>query len=97
MIYTGAFAAVAVVGAIYGAGLKAQKEYQEEKQQVVEASYEDRIEYLEQRRAMLVTQKMPLERRLRELRERMRMEEMREVKEGSSSGGEGNVAAGGEK
>ncbi|KAI2619688.1 hypothetical protein GGR54DRAFT_647828 [Hypoxylon sp. NC1633] len=71
MIWTGAFAAVTIVGAIYGAGLKTQKEYHEEKQKVLESSAADRIRDLEARRAALLTQRAPLERKLRELRNRI--------------------------
>lgn len=72
MILTGAFAAVAIVGAIYGAGLKTQEEIKQEKDKIAEASIEDRIRDLEARRSTLVSQRIPLERKLDGLRARMR-------------------------
>ncbi|KAI0201829.1 hypothetical protein F4808DRAFT_99874 [Astrocystis sublimbata] len=71
VIWTGAFAAVTIVGAIYGAGLKTRQEYHAEKSQVLEAPVEERIQVLEARRAHLVAQKRPLERKLEELRLRV--------------------------
>ncbi|KAI0600714.1 hypothetical protein F4775DRAFT_590273 [Biscogniauxia sp. FL1348] len=79
MIWTGAFAAVGVVGAVYGAGLKTQQEYQAEKKHIAELSIEDRIRDLEGRRAELVAQRWPIERKIDELRARMR-------RDGSGSG-----------
>ncbi|TRX98468.1 hypothetical protein FHL15_000542 [Xylaria flabelliformis] len=75
MIWTGAFAAVTIVGTIYGAGLKTQQEYHTEKKQVLEAPIEDRIRTLEARRAQLVSQRRPLERKLEELRLRVQKED----------------------
>ncbi|KAI8627068.1 hypothetical protein F5Y19DRAFT_187798 [Xylariaceae sp. FL1651] len=71
MIWTGAFAAVTIVGAIYGAGLKTQQEYKAEKKQILETPPEERILALEARRAALVNQKRPLEQKLEELRLRV--------------------------
>ncbi|KAI2634712.1 hypothetical protein GGS26DRAFT_589631 [Hypomontagnella submonticulosa] len=81
LIWTAAFAAVTIVGAIYGAGLKTQQEYKSEKQKIVESTPEDRIRDLEARRAALLTQRMPLERKLRDLRARME-------KDGAAAGAE---------
>ncbi|KAF3061259.1 hypothetical protein GL218_02820 [Daldinia childiae] len=75
LIWTGAFAAVTIVGAIYGAGLKTQSDFKQEKRQIVEATPEDRIRYLEARRAALVAQKFPFERKLADLRARMSAQE----------------------
>ncbi|KAI1445208.1 hypothetical protein F5Y02DRAFT_418260 [Annulohypoxylon stygium] len=75
-VLTGAFAAVAVVGAIYGAGLKTQQEYKTEKRQIVEASVEDRIQGLEGRRATLLAQRRPIERKLDDVRARIRAQEL---------------------
>ncbi|KAI1744509.1 hypothetical protein F4680DRAFT_443784 [Xylaria scruposa] len=75
MIWTGAFAAVTIVGTIYGAGLKTQQEYHTEKKQVLKAPVEERIHALEARRAQLVTQRRPLEKKLEELRLRVQKEE----------------------
>ncbi|EMR72297.1 hypothetical protein UCREL1_658 [Eutypa lata UCREL1] len=76
IIWTGAFAAVTIVGAIYGAGLKTQQEYKSEKKQVVQASVEDRIAVLENRRATLMSQKIPLDNKLAGLRKRMEAKEI---------------------
>ncbi|OTA95423.1 hypothetical protein M434DRAFT_64359, partial [Hypoxylon sp. CO27-5] len=75
IIWTGAFAAVTIVGAIYGAGLKTQQEYKEEKKRIIEASPEDRIRALEDRRAVLVRERAPLERKLGEVRARIKAQE----------------------
>ncbi|KAI1080493.1 hypothetical protein F5B20DRAFT_589274 [Whalleya microplaca] len=77
MIWTGAFAAVTAVGAIYGAGLRTQQEYKAEKKQVLEASVEDRIRGLEEARAGLVKQKLPLEKKLGEAQRRIRAHELK--------------------
>ncbi|OTB07348.1 hypothetical protein M426DRAFT_8725 [Hypoxylon sp. CI-4A] len=87
LIWTGAFAAITIVGAIYGAGLKTQQEYKQEKQKIVEASVEDRVRNLEQRRAALVTQRAPLERKLAELQARIRAQESAGA--GADAGAEG--------
>ncbi|KAI0487405.1 hypothetical protein F4859DRAFT_509972 [Xylaria cf. heliscus] len=81
VIWTGAFAAITIVGAIYGAGLKTQQEYQTEKKQVLEAPVEDRIAILEARRAQLVAQRRPLERKLEGLRLRVQKEKEKETSE----------------
>ncbi|KAI1457365.1 hypothetical protein F4805DRAFT_457930 [Annulohypoxylon moriforme] len=78
-VLTAAFAAVAIVGAIYGAGLKTQQEYKKEKRKIVEASAEDRIRDLEGRRATLVAQRRPIERKLDDLRARMRAQELKDA------------------
>ncbi|KAI0112890.1 hypothetical protein F4814DRAFT_325849 [Daldinia grandis] len=75
VIWTGAFAAITIVGAIYGAGLKTQSEFKQEKRKIVEATPEDRIRDLEARRAALVMQKFPFERKLTALRARMSAQE----------------------
>ncbi|KAI0975765.1 hypothetical protein F4678DRAFT_281669 [Xylaria arbuscula] len=74
LIWTGAFAAVTIVGSIYGAGLKTQQEFHAEKKQILETPIEERISALEAHRARLVTQKMPLERKREELRLRIQKE-----------------------
>ncbi|KAI0805480.1 hypothetical protein GGR55DRAFT_278772 [Xylaria sp. FL0064] len=71
MIWTGAFAAVTIVGSIYGAGLKTQQEYRAEKKKILETPIEERIATLEARRAQLESQKRPLERKREELRLRI--------------------------
>ncbi|KAI1813156.1 hypothetical protein GGS20DRAFT_496324 [Poronia punctata] len=75
LIWTGAFAAVTIVGAIYGAGLKTQQEYKTEKKKFIETPPEERIRTLEERRAALVTTKRPLEKKLGELRLRVQEQE----------------------
>ncbi|ORY67466.1 uncharacterized protein BCR38DRAFT_337093 [Pseudomassariella vexata] len=83
LIWTGAFAAVTIVGSLYGAGLKTQREYKAERQQFIEATPEERIHALEHRRGVLMSQKIPLEMKLRDLRVRLKAEE---------AGAEGDVA-----
>ncbi|KAI1392187.1 uncharacterized protein F4822DRAFT_425398 [Hypoxylon trugodes] len=87
LVWTGAFAAITIVGAIYGAGLKTQQEFKQEKQQIIESTPEDRIRDLETRRAMLVKQKMPLERKLVALRERMKAQELEAAAAAEGSSG----------
>ncbi|KAI0162223.1 hypothetical protein GGR57DRAFT_453442 [Xylariaceae sp. FL1272] len=82
VIWTGAFAAVTVVGAIYGAGLKSQQEFKAEKRQIIQESPEQRIRALEHRRAQLLMARLPLERKLEKVRRRVEEEDR-----GSSSGG----------
>ncbi|ETS84778.1 hypothetical protein PFICI_02803 [Pestalotiopsis fici W106-1] len=78
IVWTVAFAAVTIVGAIYGAGLKTQQEYKAEKQQIIESTTEDRISDLENRRALLMNSRMPLERKLTALQARMKAKEAEE-------------------
>ncbi|KAI5921745.1 hypothetical protein F4810DRAFT_676651 [Camillea tinctor] len=73
--WTGAFAAIAVVGTVYGAGLRTQQEYQAEKKHIVELSIDDRIRDLEGRRAELAAQRWPLEHKIGEVRARIRASE----------------------
>lgn len=75
VIWTGAFAAVTFVGAIYGAGLKTRQDYRQERQRIVELPAEDRVRGLQERRDALVRERRPLEKKLGELRERMRAQE----------------------
>jgi len=110
VIYTGAFAAVTIVGAIYGAGLKTQEEFkavrrllpslrkwpkekltdsltfppsgpddvEQEKTKIIEATPEQRIAQLEARRSALVSQRIPIQRKLDEVQERIRVAEDKE-------------------
>ncbi|KAJ4418549.1 hypothetical protein N0V82_005529 [Gnomoniopsis sp. IMI 355080] len=71
IVLTGAVALITVVGAITGARLKTDRDVVKKRQEVLELSLEDRIAMLESRRAELVGMKMPLERKLVGLRERM--------------------------
>ncbi|KAI0868884.1 hypothetical protein GGS24DRAFT_190656 [Hypoxylon argillaceum] len=75
MIWTGAFAAVTIVGAIYGAGLKTQQEYHAK---ILETPVEERIQVLEARRSHLMSQKRPLEQKLEELRLRVEKQKQEE-------------------
>ncbi|KAK9417467.1 hypothetical protein SUNI508_08827 [Seiridium unicorne] len=78
IIWTTAFAAVTIVGAIYGAGLKTQHEFKAEKQQIIESTPEDRIRDLETRRTILMNSRIPLERKLQNLHARMKAIEAEE-------------------
>ncbi|KAK1781313.1 hypothetical protein QBC45DRAFT_449325 [Copromyces sp. CBS 386.78] len=82
-VWTLAFTAITVTGTIYGAGLKTQKEWEEEKQKVQEATAEDKIEMLVNRRAQLFKTKIEIEQKLADVRERMRLEKEKEEKERS--------------
>ncbi|KAI1472319.1 uncharacterized protein F4812DRAFT_454132 [Daldinia caldariorum] len=86
VIWTGAIAAVTIVGAIYGAGLKTRSEYQQEKRKVVEATPEERVRDLEARRAALVAQRRPFERKLADLRARMVKTQAQAQQDGGGSG-----------
>ncbi|KAL8383571.1 hypothetical protein RB595_010663 [Gaeumannomyces hyphopodioides] len=70
-IWAGSFAAITIVGTIYGAGLKSQQEYKSEVKNYVHAGVEEQIAILERRRQALVSQKAPLEEKLEALRGRM--------------------------
>ncbi|GAP89919.1 hypothetical protein SAMD00023353_4400230 [Rosellinia necatrix] len=74
MIWTGAFAVVTIISAIYGAGLKAKQEFHAEKKTILEAPVEERIRVLEEHRSQLVNQRRPLERKLEQLRLRVQKE-----------------------
>ncbi|KAJ1325562.1 hypothetical protein MN608_08756 [Microdochium nivale] len=78
IIWTGAFAAVTFVGAIYGAGLKTQQDYKAEKTKIIEATPEDRIAQLQARRSTLVSQRIPVQRKLDDLHARMRAADEKE-------------------
>ncbi|KXX77200.1 hypothetical protein MMYC01_206388 [Madurella mycetomatis] len=71
MIWTAAFAAVTFTGTIYGAGLKTQREWKAEKQKIQEATADDKVAMLEQRRADLMRQKGEIEGKLAMVRARM--------------------------
>ncbi|KAI0153829.1 hypothetical protein BJ166DRAFT_594964 [Pestalotiopsis sp. NC0098] len=90
VLWTVAFAAVTIVGAIYGAGLKTQQEYKAEKQQIIESTTEDRIRDLENRRALLANSRMPLQRKLTALQARMKAKEAEEQAKQASLQAPGN-------
>lgn len=89
LIWTGAFAAVTIVGSIYGVGLKTQQEYHSEKQQILESPVEERILSLEGRRAQLVNLKRPLEKKREELRLRLQKEQQGEQQQQKQERSEG--------
>ncbi|KAF1348656.1 hypothetical protein BDV97DRAFT_297140 [Delphinella strobiligena] len=66
-VMTGSVAAITATGAWYGAGLKTQQEFKQEKKVIQEASPTDRIEQLEVTRTDLLRRKKALERKLEEL------------------------------
>ncbi|TLD22305.1 hypothetical protein PspLS_08091 [Pyricularia sp. CBS 133598] len=71
LIITGGVAAIVFAGSIYGAGLKIQGEAKSERKAFVEASLDEQIAVLEERRQYLVNQRAPFERKLVRLHERM--------------------------
>ncbi|VBB73670.1 Putative protein of unknown function [Podospora comata] len=75
LIWTGAFAATAFTGSIYGAGLKTQREWNEEKQKVQELTTDEKVAMLENSKGELWKQKVSLEQKLGEVRRRMEKEE----------------------
>ncbi|KAK3337497.1 hypothetical protein B0T19DRAFT_397113 [Cercophora scortea] len=81
VLWTGVFTVVTFTGTIYGAGLKTQKEWKEEKQKIREATPEEKISVLQQRRKQLEKQKHELDVKLTELQKRM-------MAEGTKTGGE---------
>lgn len=74
-----------VTGTIYGAGLKTQKEWKEEKHKVQESTVQEKIETLVNRRAQLFKTKVEIEQKLADVRERMRLEKEKEEKEKSGA------------
>ncbi|PSR84461.1 hypothetical protein BD289DRAFT_261935 [Coniella lustricola] len=71
VIITGAVALITAVGAITGARLKSDSEAAQQAEKIQETSLDERIEMLEDRRAQLVTAKIPVERKLADLQARM--------------------------
>ncbi|TLS21998.1 uncharacterized protein PpBr36_09377 [Pyricularia pennisetigena] len=82
LIVTGGVAATVFVGSIYGAGLKIQGEAKSERKAFVEASIEEQIAVLEERRQYLVNQRAPFERKLVRLHERMAQKKQEEQHSG---------------
>ncbi|KAI1187838.1 hypothetical protein F5B17DRAFT_398236 [Nemania serpens] len=78
LIWTGAFAAVAIVGSIYGVGLKTQEEFKAERKQILETPVEERILSLEAHRAQLVNLRRPLELKREELLLRLQKQQQEE-------------------
>ncbi|KAK4117646.1 hypothetical protein N656DRAFT_841276 [Canariomyces notabilis] len=71
ILWTVCFAAVTITGTIYGAGLKTQQQWKAEKQRIQEASIDEKVSILEQRKADLLRQKGEIEAKLAMLRARM--------------------------
>ncbi|KAJ4386166.1 hypothetical protein N0V93_009059 [Gnomoniopsis smithogilvyi] len=74
IVLAGAVFLIVAVGTVTGALLKSDRDVVKQREAVVELSLEERIAMLESRRAELVHMKMPVERKLAELRERMKAE-----------------------
>ncbi|KAH8648362.1 hypothetical protein BX600DRAFT_517759 [Xylariales sp. PMI_506] len=85
LVWTGAFAAITIVATMFGAGLRTQQEYKAEKQQILEYTAEERIKDLETRRAALVSQKIPLELKIKNLHEKIKAREEAEAKTANMS------------
>ncbi|KAI9760586.1 MAG: hypothetical protein M4579_001555 [Chaenotheca gracillima] len=85
-VLTGSVAAVVMTGTWYGAGLKTQQEYKQERQEIHEAPVEARIAQLEGHRARMITKRTMLEKKLADLRGK------RKNREGDK--GDGNDALG---
>ncbi|KAL1876418.1 hypothetical protein VTK73DRAFT_9357 [Phialemonium thermophilum] len=73
MVYATAFAAVTFVGTIYGAGLKTRQEYKTEKKKALEATVDEKVAMLEQRRRTLLAQKTDIEAKMEKLHTRMKL------------------------
>lgn len=85
VVLTGAVALITISGALTGAWLKMDDgPVKQKKKAAKELSIDDRIAMLEDRRAALMTMKMPLERKLGDLRARMRATKEREEQQGGN-------------
>ncbi|CAN8100038.1 unnamed protein product [Discula destructiva] len=80
IVLTGAVALITVVGAITGARLKTDKKVVEQRKEALEMPLDEQIRMLEDRRAAIVAAKIPLERKLAGLRERMAKQRAAEAK-----------------
>ncbi|KXH51266.1 hypothetical protein CSIM01_09656 [Colletotrichum simmondsii] len=69
---TAGCAAIIFTGATYGAGLKTQKEWKEERQSFWESPYDEQISLLQGQRGRLVTERRKWERKLEYLDERIK-------------------------
>lgn len=90
VVLTGAVALVTISGALTGAWLKMDdddpaKQKKKDKDAAQEDPIGDQIARLEDRRAALLTMKMPLERKLGDLRTRMRAKKETEEQQGGES------------
>jgi hypothetical protein len=77
IVWTGSIAAITATGAWYGAGLKTQQEYKDSAKKAQEATAEEKIKMLEERRITLVGKAREIERKIGEI-ERRRNGESRE-------------------
>lgn len=84
MVLTGAVALITISGVMTGAWLSMDDDpaKQQKKKAVQEITIDDRIAMLEDRRSALVTMKMPLERKLEDLRTRMQAKNEGEEQQG---------------
>ncbi|ROW10489.1 hypothetical protein VMCG_01748 [Cytospora schulzeri] len=83
VVLTGAVALITISGALTGAWLKMDDSpIKQKKKYDQEATIDDRIVMLEDRRAALVNMKMPLDRKLGDLRARMRAKKEAEEQQG---------------
>ncbi|KAF3760035.1 hypothetical protein M406DRAFT_243831, partial [Cryphonectria parasitica EP155] len=71
VVLTGSIALITIVGAITGARLKMDNDAVQEQRQVRELDLVERINLLENRRSGLVAMRIPLEKKLADLRDRM--------------------------
>lgn len=85
LVLTGAVALTVIVGAITGAQLKQDRDTVRYAQEARETPIEEQIATLEERRASLVALKMPLERKLQNLRARMAEEAAAKAAEAEKS------------
>lgn len=83
VVMTGSIAVITIVGAVTGAWLKMDGDAAEQKRVFLETPIDDRIAFLEEQRASLVALRIPLERKLGDLRERMRVKRERDGELGS--------------
>ncbi|ROW07165.1 hypothetical protein VPNG_07335 [Cytospora leucostoma] len=83
VVMTGSIALITIVGAVTGAWLKMDSDTVKQKRVFLETPIDDRIAILEEQRSSLLALRIPLERKLGDLRERMRVKKEREGEAGS--------------
>ncbi|KAK7731087.1 hypothetical protein SLS53_008805 [Cytospora paraplurivora] len=86
VVMTGSIAIVTIVGAVTGAWLKMDSDTVKQRKVFMETPIDDRIAILEEQRSSLVALRMPLEKKLGDLRERMRVKKERDGELGSGEG-----------
>lgn len=67
IVWTGSIAAVTATGAWYGAGLKTKSEIKEKMKKHREATPEEKIAVLEERRGTLIAKRLGLEKKIQQL------------------------------